>query len=112
MYGRLAGKSWALKRNIAAVVSGQSRKLSGERRGRIECLRREKYPQRVLGACWNFHDVAEAASRLENLVEVMAGAASGRCRLELCLDPSCLIEEAPESRKGVSRLAYSLSSTV
>ena len=42
----------------------------------------------------------------------MVGAASGRCRLELYRDPSCLIEEAPESRKEVSRLAYSLSSTV
>ena len=75
----------------------------------MECLRREKYPQRVSGACWNFHDIA---SQLESLVEVMAGAASGRCRLELYRDLSCLIGEAPESRKGVSRLAYSLSSTV
>ena len=79
----------------------------------MECLRREKYPQRVSGACWNFHDIA---SRLGSLVEVTAGApagaASGRCRLELYRDPSCLIGEAPESRKGVSRLAYSLSSTV
>ena len=78
----------------------------------MECLRREKYPQCVMGACWNFHDSAEAASRLESLVEVMAGAASGRCRLELYRHPSCLIGEAPESWKGVSRLAYSLSSTV
>ena len=69
-------------------------------------------PQRVLGACWNFHDIAEVASRLESLVEVVAGAASGRCRLELYRDPSCLIGVAPESRKGVSRLAYSVSSTV
>ena len=74
--------------------------------------RREKYPQRVLGACWNFHDIAEAATRLESLVEVMAGAASGRCWLDLYRDPSCLIGEVPESRKEVSRLAYSLSSTV
>ena len=73
----------------------------------MECLRREKYPQRVLDACWNFHDIAEAASRLESLVEVMAGSG-----LELYCDPSCLIGEAPESRKEVSRLAYSLSSTV
>ena len=43
---------------------------------------------------------------------MMAGAASGRCRLELYRDPSCLIGVAPESRKGVSRLAYSVSSTV
>ena len=42
----------------------------------IECLRREKYPQRVLGACWNFHDMAGAASWLEQPVVVMAGAAS------------------------------------
>ena len=112
MYGWLAGKSWALKRNSAAGVGGPFRKLSGEPRGRIECLRREKYPQRVFGACWNFHDIAEAASRLESLVEVIAAAASGRCWLELYRDPSCLIGEAPESRKEVSRLAYSLSSTV
>ena len=69
----------------------------------MECLRREKCPQCVLGACWNFHDIAEAASRLESLVEVMARAASWRCRLELYRDPSCLIGEAPESRKEVSR---------
>ena len=69
-------------------------------------------PQRVLGACWNFQDTAEVASRLESLVELMAGAASGRCWLELYRDLSCLIGEAPESRKGVSRLAYSLISTV
>ena len=56
--------------------------------------------------------MAEAASRLEHLVEVMAGAASGRCWLELYRDPSCLIGEAPESRKEVSRLAYNLGSTV
>ena len=112
MYGRLAGKSWALKRNSAAGVSGPSKKWSGEPRGQIECLRREKYPQLVLGASWNFHDIAEAASRLESLVEVLAGAASGRCRLELYRNPSCLIGEAPESMKEVSRLAYSLSSTV
>ena len=43
---------------------------------------------------------------------MMAGAASGRCRLELYRDQSCLIGEVPESRKEVSRLAYSLSSTV
>ena len=73
---------------------------------------REKYLQRVLGACWNFHDIAEAASQLESLVEVMAGASSGRCRLELYRDSRCLIGEVPESRKEVSRLAYSLSSTV
>ena len=78
----------------------------------MECLRREKYPQRVLGARWNFHDIAEVASRLESLIEVMAGAASSRCRLELYRDSSCLIGEAPESRKEVNRLAYSLSSTV
>ena len=75
MHERLAGKSWTLKRSSAAGVSGPSKKYSGERRCRIECLRREKYPQRVLGACWNFHDMAEAASRLERIVEVMAGAA-------------------------------------
>ena len=73
---------------------------------------REKFPQHVLGACQNFHDIVEAASRLESLIEVMTGAASGRCRLELLCDPSCLIGEAPESRKEVSSLAYSLSSTV
>ena len=112
MYGRLAGKSWALKRYSAAGVSGPSRKYSGERRCRIECLRREKYQQRVLGACWNFHDMAEAASLLEHLVEVMDGAAYGRCWLELYRDPSCLIGEAPESRKEASTLAYSLGSTV
>ena len=78
----------------------------------MECLRREKYPQRVLGACWNFNDMAVAASRLESPTEVTARAASGRCRLELYRDPNCLIGEAPESRKEVSRLAYSLSSTV
>ena len=43
---------------------------------------------------------------------MMAGAASGRCRLELYRDLSCLIGEAPENGKRVSRLAYSLSSTV
>ena len=47
-----------------------------------------------------------------DIVEVMAGAASGKCRLELYRDPSCLIGEAPESRKEVSRVAYSRSSTV
>ena len=73
----------------------------------MECLRREKYLQRVLGACWNFNDMAVAASRLESLAEVTARAASGRCRLELYRDPS-----SPESRNEVSRLAYSLSSTV
>ena len=78
----------------------------------MECLRREKYPQRVLGARWNFNDMAEAASRLESLAEVTARAASGRCLLELYRDPSCLIGEAPESRKEVSRLATRLSSTV
>ena len=57
-----------------------------------------------MGACWNFHDIAIAESWLESLVEVMAGADSGRCRLELYRDPSCLIGEAPESRKEVSRL--------
>ena len=90
--------------------SGSSQ--SGEPRGRIECLRREKYPQLFLGACWNFHDIAEAASRLGSLVEVLVGAASGRCWLELYRDPSCLIGEAPESRKELSRLAYSRNSTV
>ena len=78
----------------------------------MECLRREKYPQRVLDACWNFNDMAETASRLESLAEVTARAASGRCRLELYRDLSCLIGEVPESRKEVIRLAYSLSSTV
>ena len=43
---------------------------------------------------------------------VMAGAASGKCKVELYRDPSCLIGEAPESRKEVSGLAYNLSSTV
>ena len=100
MYGRLAGKSWALKRNSAAEVSGLSRKYSGETRGRIECLRSEKYPQRVSGVCWNFHDIAEAASRLESLVEVTAGAASGRCRLELYRDPSCLIWRSAREQEG------------
>ena len=38
---------------------------------------------RVLGACWNFYDIAGTASQLESLVEVMAGASSGRCWLEL-----------------------------
>ena len=47
--------------------------------------------------------MAEAASLLERFVEVMAGAASGRCWLELYRDPSCLIGEAPESRKKVIR---------
>ena len=47
-------------------------KVLDEPRGRIECLRREKYPQRVSDACWNFDDIAEAVSRLESLVEVMA----------------------------------------
>ena len=75
-------------------------------------MRREKYPLRVLGACWSFHGIVEAESLVESLVEVMAGAASGKCRLELYHDRSCLIGEAPESRKEVSRLAYSLSSTV
>ena len=56
--------------------------------------------------------MAEAAARLERLVEVMARAASGRCWLELYRDPSCLIGEAPESRKEVSRLAYSLGSSM
>ena len=56
--------------------------------------------------------IAGAASRLETLVEVMAGAARGRYRLELYRHPGCLIGEAPDSGKGVSRLAYSLSSTV
>ena len=60
-------------------------------------------PQRVLGACWNFHYIAEAAWWLESLLEVMARAASGRCRLELYRYPSCLIGEAPESRKEVSK---------
>ena len=83
MYGWLAGKSWALKINSAAGVSGQSRKYSGEQRCQIKCLRREKYPQHVLGACWNFHDMAEVASRLEHFVEVMALAASGWRWLEL-----------------------------
>ena len=46
--------------------------------------------------------LAEAASRLERLREVMAGAALERCWLELYRDPSCLIGEAPESRKEVS----------
>ena len=56
--------------------------------------------------------MAEAASRMERLVEVMVGAASGRCWLELYRDQSCLIGEAPESRKEVRRLAYSLGCTV
>ena len=56
--------------------------------------------------------MAEAASLLERLVEVMAGAAAGLSCIELYRDPSCLIGEAPESRKEVSRLAYSLGSTV
>ena len=34
--------------------------------------------------------MAEAALQLERLVEVMAGAASGRCWFELYRDPSCL----------------------
>ena len=55
--------------------------------------------------------MAEAASRLESLVEVMAGAASGRCWLELYRDPSCLIGESPESRKEVSRLEMCSVST-
>ena len=46
------------------------------------------------------------------LREVMAGAATGRCWLELYDDPSCLIGEASGSRKEVSRLANSLGSTV
>ena len=41
----------------------------------MECLRREKYPQRVSDARWNSDDIAEAVSQLESLVEVMAGAA-------------------------------------
>ena len=70
-------------------------------------------PAACLGyTCWNFNDIAEAASRLESLAEETARAASGRCRLELYRDPSCLIGEAPETRKDVSRLAYSLSSYV
>ena len=69
-------------------------------------------PAVCLGACWNFHDIAEAASWLVSLVEAPAEAALGRCWLDLYRDPSCLIGEAPESRKGVSRLAYNLSSTM
>ena len=56
--------------------------------------------------------LAEVSSRLECLGEVMARAASGKCWLELYRDPSCLIGEAPESRKDISRLANSLGSTV
>ena len=62
--------------------------------------------------CRKFHDMTEAASRLEHNVEVVDGATSGSCWLELCRDPSCLIGEAPESRKEVSRLAYRLGGTV
>ena len=51
-------------------------------------------------------------SRVESLVQVVVGAASRRCWLELYRDPSCLIGEVPESRKEVSTLAYNLSSTV
>ena len=69
-------------------------------------------PAACLGCLLELPRIAEAVSRLESLVELMAGAASGRCQLELYRDPSCLIGEAPENRKGVSRLAYSLSSTV
>ena len=45
-----------LKRISAAGESGPFRKSSGGPRGRIECQRKEKYPQRVLDACWNFND--------------------------------------------------------
>ena len=57
-----------------------------------------------------FTILAEAASRLERLIEVMPGAASWKCWLELYRDPSCFIGEAPERRNEVSRLAYSLDS--
>ena len=65
-----------------------------------------------LGCLLELPRIAEAVSWLESVVELMAGVASGRCRLELYRDPSCLIGEAPKNRKGVSSLAYSLSSTV
>ena len=51
-------------------MSGPSRKKSSELRGQIESLRRKKYPQRVLGACSNFNDIAVVASRVESLIEV------------------------------------------
>ena len=38
-------------------------------------------PAACLGCLLELPDMAEVASRLEHLVEVMAGAASGRCSL-------------------------------
>ena len=46
------------------------------------------------------------------MVGVPHGGDGWSCRFELYRDPSCLIGKAPESRKEVSRLAYSLGSTV
>ena len=40
-------------------------------------------PAACLGCLLELPRVAEAVSRLESLVELIAGAASGRCRLEL-----------------------------
>ena len=81
VYGRLAGKSWALIRNGAArsewTVQIVVRRT--EMQNRVSEVR--VIPQRVLGDCWNFHDMAEAVSRLEQLVEVMAGAVSGGASL-------------------------------
>ena len=46
------------------------------------------------------YDIAEAASRVESLVEVMAGAASGRCRLELYRDPALLDWRSAREQEG------------
>ena len=56
--------------------------------------------------------LVEAVLRLARLGEVMAGAASGGCLLELYRNPSWLIGEASESRKEVSRLANNVGSSV
>ena len=93
-----AGKSWRVKKKCSR--SGPSRKPSGVGpRGRIVCLRREKYPQEswVLAGYWL--EQSPRGAGWGCLVELLAGADSGRCWLELYADPSGLVGETSESRK-------------
>ena len=96
------GKRWALKKSAAG--RSESR-LVGER------LNRVSEEREVSAACLGC--LLELPRYwLSGIREVLVGAASGRCGLEVYRDPSCLIGEAPESRMEVRRSTNSLGSIV
>ena len=100
------GAGWSCLREVpAGAASGRCRLELG-----WNCLR-EVPAGAASGRCWLELPPRRGAG-WNCLKKVPAGAASERCWLELYRDTSCLIGEAPKSRKEVSKLANCLGSTV